>query len=169
MAAGAQAHSDDLVEAIGLATALRISACDRRVACVRGIVAAFAQLDASAPHLAPVARALIEPGLECALSGAQQVLSSIRADPAAPGLEEDYVGALDELGSLAAIFVGDFDAQPTREYSRLTATLTELMSAAEIARPVWRIIRRGQLVARSAPPPGPRHTEPLADPSEYYA
>jgi hypothetical protein len=169
------ASGEDLLEAIGLATGLRVSApaAPERTAYSREVMLLFSQLVAVAPQLSIIAQAVIRPGLECALNEGRQVLASIQTDPAAPGLEANYYAVLQELSGLAPVFVDDFmlfandNWPPAEEYLRLTAAVDELLLAAGIAKPVWQILRRGVL-ARRKPPARPKCTEPHADPKEYY-
>jgi hypothetical protein len=167
MTAEGQANSDDILEAIGFATALRVSAREQRATYARDVVVLFEQLSRRGSELLPVAQAIVEPGLGCALSDALQVLAATHTDPAMPGLEADYVSVLGELSALAVVFANDAD-ESTESYRRLTEAALGLMRAAETVRPIWRVIRLGLLAARRKPPTRARCAEPHADPKEYY-
>jgi hypothetical protein len=159
---------DDLLEAIGIASALRITA-DQHTAPARSssIMDHYIRLWARFRHLESVAQALISPALSQALEDANRVLYLIRSDPASPGLEEAFRNMQNELALYAAIFAGDSDTA-SDEYRNLCRMITTSQQAAEPIALVWSLMRRERFAARGAPPQRRANSAPQADETEYY-
>lgn len=127
------------------------------------------------------ARGAVAALLPSVLRDAAEARREMRADPAAPGLDETYGALLSELGALAAVLApaapgsagapGSAD-ELSAEYWEVCAEIRALMEAAASAQPVWDLVRQSRAsfaASRARPPPRAPPAAPLADDAEYYS
>jgi len=110
---------------------------------------AYTAIYAMRAGVEPTARDLLAHLLSQVLLDAAAARGAMRDDPAAPGLEQAYIGLLWELGNLATVFA-TVDAETHQcpdpgdeyagEYQRLCAETGALISASQDAKPVWAMI-----------------------------
>lgn len=164
MTAGDQ---DALLEALGIASVLRATG----VMCCDEIVSCYVNLWARSPQLEAVAQAHVGPALAQVLQESEAVAARIQSDPAAPGLEEAFRSALDELSALAAVFAGssDREADNSDDYRSLCRMISRLQRVAEPVAPLWALMRHTMLAGRGRPPRRAASSAPMADDAEYYA
>jgi hypothetical protein len=114
---------------------------------VRRAMAGFALSD-----LALAAQAIMIPVWRRVSIRAAEVLTALREDPAAPGLEDRYAASLAELSEMAAVFAESRGDTYAITYQRVCRQIADLMAAAGGARPAWRILQRTKAIARGHPP-----------------
>ncbi len=117
-----------------------------------------------------LARDAFAPVLPRLALDAAALAEAMRDDPARPGLERDYLRLLDELGRIAAVYVGPGPDEGA-EYREVCGAIAALRAASLGARPAWEALwRSGAAVfaARGRPPPRRPPQTPRADDREYY-